>query len=243
MDKIREEVRLELRRQPKLSSFMRQTWRDLLFLSWEVDPDEIQKSLPEGLFVDTFQGKAYITLVPMFVEQHRLGLSVPGFTDFLEVNVRTYVYDKEGIPGVWFYSLDFSSRLGCFIANRFFNLPYVFSELEGRREESIYLKGVRHHKTHMEFTYKPEDETFLAEMGSLDFFIAERYTLYTAKGNKLDRGRIYHKPYPLSKVEATFKADDLFQINHLKNPGRKPDHIIFSKGVDVDFYRFTKIAL
>lgn len=240
MDKISLETRLEMRNKPKSSSFMNQSWRDLLFLSWEYDSNEIQKTLPKGLFVDTYQDKAYITVVPMFVEQHRLGVSVPGFTDFLEVNVRTYVYDKAGIPGVWFYSLDFSTRLGCFIAQNFFNLPYVYSKFECKREKSIFLKGVRKQKTHMKFTYKPDQSPFLAEPGSLDFFITERYTLYTAKGDKLDRGRIYHEPYPLSTVAATCEVDDLFQINDLKKPDRRPDHLVYSKGVDVEFFRFTK---
>ncbi len=87
---------------------MYQNWRNLLFLHWEYDVEAIQSTLPEGLRVDTFAGKAYLGIVPFFMEDvhPRFFPTIPGLSDFQEVNVRTYVSDHRGIPGVWFYSLD-----------------------------------------------------------------------------------------------------------------------------------------
>lgn len=235
------EKRIAMRARPERSAFMHQNWRDILFMSWEYDKDAIQKTLPKGIFVDTFEGKAYVTIVPFLIEGHKLGISVKGLTDFLEVNVRTYVYDEAGNPGVWFYSLDFSSRVGTFIARNFFYLPYFYTELECKRGDEIYLKGCRDGKVHMNCGYKKIGNSFQAEPGSLDFFIAERYALFTCNGRRLCRGQIYHRPYELYKAHVEYQMDDLFITNGLNVPDHNPDHIVFTEGVDVDFYRFHTI--
>jgi len=41
-----------------------QRWRNLLFLHWEVPADAVAKLLPRGLSVDTFEGRAYVGVVP-----------------------------------------------------------------------------------------------------------------------------------------------------------------------------------
>src|SRR5215211_1177496 len=85
---------------------MEQQWRNLLFLHWEYDAELIQKTLPKGLFVDKFDGKAYVGITPFWVPKVNLKMlpSIPGASHFLEINLRTYVYDETGAPGVWFYS-------------------------------------------------------------------------------------------------------------------------------------------
>jgi hypothetical protein len=67
-------------------------WRDTLFASWPVDPDLVAPRLPAGLAVDTFDGDAYLSVVPFAIEDirpeglpARLGRSTP------ELNLRTYV--------------------------------------------------------------------------------------------------------------------------------------------------------
>ena len=70
---------------------MYQRWDDLLFLHWSYAPMAIQGTLPRGLTVDTFEGKAYIGIVPFFMRDVRPSFCprLPGFSDFLELNVRT----------------------------------------------------------------------------------------------------------------------------------------------------------
>ena len=97
--------RLAARELPAGSPVMFQQWRDLLFLHWEYPATAIQVTLPEGLFVDTFGGKAYLGVVPFFMGNIRPRFlpAVPGISDFMEMNLRTYVHDRAGMPGVWFY--------------------------------------------------------------------------------------------------------------------------------------------
>ena len=101
--------RLALRERPAdRGPVMFQKWRELLFLHWEVDPGEIQRTLPSGLQVDTYADKAYVGIVPFYMceVRPRFCPSLPGLSNFLEINLRTYVYDERGVAGVWFYSLD-----------------------------------------------------------------------------------------------------------------------------------------
>ncbi|MBV8901140.1 MAG: DUF2071 domain-containing protein, partial [Verrucomicrobia bacterium] len=87
---------------------MRQRWLDLLFLHWRWDPVEVQRTLPPGLTVDTWEDDAWIGIVPFAMRgvRPRFCPSVPGISHFLELNLRTYVRDRLGRPGIWFYSLD-----------------------------------------------------------------------------------------------------------------------------------------
>ncbi|MDP4593007.1 MAG: hydantoinase B/oxoprolinase family protein, partial [Beijerinckiaceae bacterium] len=110
-------------------------WRDLLFLHWEYPVEAIQATLPNGLFVDTFAGKAYLGVVPFFMQKIRPRFlpAVPGISDFMELNLRTYVHDKAGVPGVWFYSLDANQWMAVQIARRFFHLPYEYAKMKSSR--------------------------------------------------------------------------------------------------------------
>lgn len=100
---------------------MYQRWRDLLFLHWEYPVEQIQQTLPPGLRVDTYHGQAYLGIVPFFMcdIRPRFLPAVRGISHFLELNLRTYVYDEAGVPGVWFYSLDANQRLAVKVARRF----------------------------------------------------------------------------------------------------------------------------
>src|SRR5438105_3699987 len=100
--------RLRQRERPSGSVAMYHTWRDLLFLHWRVEPERIQRTLPPGLFVDTYDGAAWVGVVPFFMRNIRPWWlpCIPGLSNFMELNLRTYVYDAAGTPGVWFYALD-----------------------------------------------------------------------------------------------------------------------------------------
>ena len=114
---------------------MRQCWSGLLFLHWPVDPAMIQSRLPDGLFVDTYDNKAWLGVVPFFMDRVRPVMlpPVPGLSWFLELNVRTYVHDAQGRPGVWFFSLDCNQPLAVEIARRFFHLPYEHAAMKAAR--------------------------------------------------------------------------------------------------------------
>ena len=104
---------------------MKQQWQELAYIHWRYDAAVVQALLPEGLEVDTFDGSAWVGLIPFSMRN----ISFPGtpaipyLGSFPEVNVRTYV-KKDGIPGVWFFSLDVNRLLPALAARASYFLPY-----------------------------------------------------------------------------------------------------------------------
>lgn len=243
--------RLAIREKPiDRIAIMYQKWRNLLFLHWEVEPGVIQQTLPEGLRVDTFEGRAYIGITPFFVFDARpiFTPAMPQISNFPEVNVRTYVFDNEGNPGVWFYSLDTSQALAVEAANIFFHLPYHTSEIEAREgmEEIVFSCQRKENgliTPRSTFRYRYTGEEFFAESKTLEFFLVERYLLFSKdkETGQLYSGRIHHRPFPLYKAEVSEYDENLLALNGFLLNGRPADHQVFSTGVDVEVYSLDKV--
>jgi uncharacterized protein YqjF (DUF2071 family) len=244
------EMRLTMREKPpNRTPVMYEKWHDLLFLHWEYDSQTIQRMLPKGLHVDTFDDKAYLGVAPFFMRavRPRLFPSIPGVSDFLELNVRTYVYDSNGTPGVWFYSLDANHYLAVKAARLFFNLPYFYAnitaELNPDNKEisySSYRYGTDPNlKTH--FRYRSISDTSLAQPGTLEFFLIERYILFAYSNNTLYSGRVWHSPYQLTEVEVSDLEENVLCLDGFSSPSRPPDHRIMSSGVKVEIFGLEKL--
>ena len=97
---------------------MYQKWRNLLFTSWPFAPDSIQRRLPPDVEVDTYDGKAWLSLLPLQMEDLHLRWlpPIPGTSDFPELNLRTYVRVGDR-KGVFFFSIDAASCLGALVAH------------------------------------------------------------------------------------------------------------------------------
>ena len=103
---------------------MRMRWTDLLFAHWPFDPAVLRPLVPAALELDTFDGVAWLGIVPFRMEDVApRGLpAIPGVSVFPELNVRTYVR-HEDLRGVWFLSLDADSWPTVVGARRWFHLP------------------------------------------------------------------------------------------------------------------------
>lgn len=234
---------------------MFQSWKHLLFLHWEMDPKEIQQTLPPGLHVDTHAGRAYLGIVPFFMHgiRPRFCPPVPGLSNFPELNLRTYVHDDAGRPGVWFYSLDAHQWLAVQIARRFFSLPYVYSlmgfvtEPRERHPDSPQVRFTckRAGGPQQEFAYAGDGELEPSTPDSLEFFLTERYLLfsYNPRRSHLYVGQVHHTPYPLQKVILEKFNTDLFPLNGFERPGRDPDHAVMSAGVKVTIYGLQQVTV
>ncbi len=228
---------------------MYQQWRDLLFLHWEYPAAAIQATLPEGLFVDTFGGKAYLGIVPFFMRNIRPRFlpAVPGISNFMEVNLRTYVHDRSGVPGVWFYSLDANRWLAVKIARRFFHLPYEHARMranrapDGRIRYESLRTGERANGASCLFEYAAGAELLPPSPGSPEFFLVERYRLYSRAPCGLRRGAVSHQPYPLCRADVSAWDDHLLTLDGFAPAGRPPDHIVMSRGVDVTIFPLERV--
>ena len=239
------EARLAAREKPRRSVAMYQRWNDLAFLHWEVEPDIVQASLPQGLHVDTFDGRAYIGFVPFFMNAIRpRGLPcLPWLSNFLELNVRTYVHDSRGIPGVWFYSLECNQPVAVWVAKTFYKLPYHHAKMHATRD----ALGIRYSSLRKSAGYRARCDysigakTRLAEPGTLDFWLIERYFLYCTRAGKLFRGQVHHQPYPLSDVAlGDYDFTELMPSGFPKF-SKSPVHAIASSGVNVEVFGIEQI--
>jgi uncharacterized protein YqjF (DUF2071 family) len=178
-----------------------QRWSDLLFLHWPVDVAMVQATLPPRLVVDTFDGRAYVGIIPFAMGRVRPRFlpPVPWLSWFLELNVRTYVRDARGTPGVWFYSLDCNQPVGVEIARRFFHLPYEHAHMQaqrhaGRMQYRCTRRGTSTPAWH--FAWDLGSAGAPAPPDTLEHFLVERYVLYSAdRRGRLYQGRVSHTPY------------------------------------------------
>jgi hypothetical protein len=229
------------RQQPSTQSpVMFQRWFHLLFLHWPLSPNIVQLTLPEGLQADAFEGNAWVGIVPFFMKGVRPGgfVSVPGISNFLELNLRTYVRDVRGRPGIWFYSLDANQALAVCVARAVFALPYVFAHMSARISdgEIDYWSRRFGSKNSLHYRYRASETLGEANFGSLEFFLIERYRLFARRGNKLLTARVHHSPYSLRKVTVTDADPELFAMDGFQAPAGPPVHTVYSKRVDVSIY-------
>jgi uncharacterized protein len=210
---------------------MRQRWEDLLFAHWPVPLTALRPLVPATLELETFGGTAWLGVVPFRLSGLRLrrGPLVPRLHSFLELNVRTYVSGSAG-PGVWFFSLDASSRAAVVAARRTYRLGYHLARLamaerggwtEFRSERVGGGLG-------LDARYRPAGAVEVAAPGSLEHFLVERYRLYAAdRRNRLFSAAVHHDPWPLQPAEAQL------DVRGLGIPLEGEPHVRFSRALDV----------
>jgi uncharacterized protein YqjF (DUF2071 family) len=195
---------------------MAQSWRDLLFAHWPADTAKLRALIPERLKIDTFDGRAWLAIVPFRMTGVRLHgtPAVPWLSAFPELNVRTYA-TCDGKPGVWFFSLDAGNSLAVAIARAWFHLPYFRARMRcSGRDGWIEYASQRAHSgaspAALQGRYRPVAPAFFPQRGTLEHFLTERYCLYTLDGRRqLIRGEIHHRPWPLQHAEAQFARNTM----------------------------------
>lgn len=227
---------------------MKQRWAELLFLHWRVPAASLRALVPAALELDTFEGDAYVGLVPFTMTGVRpvWAPSVPGLSNFHETNVRTYVHYR-GEPGVWFFSLDAANSIAVRIARGVWHLPYFRADMTLAQEPS----GETHYRTERrwppptpagaEVRYKPVGPVRHATPGTLEHFLAERYILYARKGDALLQGRVHHVPYPLQDVELGPWKENLLAASGIAR-GEETPSALFAKEVTVDVFALEQVG-
>jgi len=233
--------RLSVRESPRGRPVMRQRWSDLLFLHWPIEPESIQSRLPAGLHVDLFEGNAWIGVVPFAMERaHPVGLPpVPWISWFLELNVRTYVHDDSGRPGVWFFSLDCNQPVAVEVARRFFHLPYNHARMSAdcRSGEILYSSQRTGWDRISRFRYRRPLHPVTARDQSLEWFLVERYLLFTTdRGGRIRCGRVHHEPYRIEQAECSEWTAEPIRENGFAVPGGPPVSMLVAEPVDVSIH-------
>jgi len=193
---------------PSSRWLLAQTWEQLLFAHWRVPVERLRAHLPAellqaGLEVDTHEGEAWLGVTPFRTTNLRFRgtPALPRVSSFLELNCRTYVSHGGKKPGIWFFSLDASSRLAVEAARRLYKLPYFQARMEGLPHYSCARLGAE--RPHVwEASHRPSGPVAPAAESTLEHFLAERYCLYTSEAGLLYRAEIHHPPWPLQPAAA-----------------------------------------
>jgi len=214
-------------------------WRGLLFAHWPIDLDVLRPLVPAGLEIDTFDGRAYLGIVPFGMEDVApRGLpAVPGLSTFPEVNVRTYVRHAD-LAGIWFLSLDAASRLTVEGARVAFHLPYFLASMTmDRQGADVVYRSERVDRRGppaiLDAWYRPTGPVVAAAPGSLEAWLTARFRLFAVDGQgRLSRTEIRHATWPLQPAEGELEADSLAAAHGIGLPESAP-HLLFAERLDV----------
>ncbi len=218
---------------------MRMRWVDLLFAHWPLEPTVLRPHVPGDLDIDTFDGQAWLGIVPFGMEDVApRGLPAPPVLGtFPEVNVRTYVRHRER-AGVWFFSLDAASRLTVEGARAAFHLPYFRAAMSiERRSDTVRYRSRRVDDrgapAELDIDYRPVGPVEPAAPGSLEAWLTERWRLFAVdRSGRLERTEIRHAAWPLRRAEATIRTETLAASHGLALPPIAP-HLRYAARVDV----------
>jgi uncharacterized protein len=214
--------RLAPRRRPSGVPILHQRWHGLVFLHWAFAPEALQALVPAGLELDLFDARAWVGITPFSVSHLRPSFlpPLPAVSTADEINVRMYVH-RDGVPGIWFPSLEITNRLALVAARIAYRLPYCHARMHvDRRGDEVSFRSERSGSAPavLDAQWRLGPPRAPAEPGSLEFFLIERYVLYSRARTTLLRARIHHRPWPLREVSVLRLASTLLEADGLPSP-------------------------
>ncbi|MEI7591668.1 MAG: DUF2071 domain-containing protein [Actinomycetes bacterium] len=226
---------------------MRQTWSNIIWCHWPVEPSQVAAILPEGLEPDLYEGEAWVGLIPF--SMHNLRFPGPfsvltkllRVSSFGEVNVRTYVIGPDGKSGVWFCTLDSDDWLAVKTANIAFGLPYRFATTRFEQTHAImnWTSQRKGDLARAELVIRKTSESSRDALPGLEQFLVERYALYTLRRGKLFRGRLKHAKWKVKSaslervVHETVNSEGISVVSGA--------HILIGEPVEVTVYPLTRV--
>lgn len=243
---------------------MAMDWDHLLFMHWPVAPEILRPHVPPGLEIETFDGAAWLGIVPFEMRATRLRLTppIPGLSRFPELNVRTYVRPASGPdgdkPGVWFFSLDATNRPAVEGARFAFHLPYFRAAMsiahgdDGRvcyrhkrldSNERRAFGPANAAPAMFEATYGPVGPPVYSRPGSLASFLTERYRLYAwSRAGYLSTCDIHHPRWLLQPTQASVKVCTMTGFLGFDLPP-VPPVLHFTRHIEVAAWRPRRIQV
>jgi uncharacterized protein len=231
--------RLSPRVRPRGLPSGHQRWRDLLFVHFAYPADEVRRLVPAELELDLWDGMAWVGIVPFAMGAVRLRLQPRALgLSFLETNLRTYVHHR-GKPGVYFFSLEASSLLAVKAARWGWGLPYHHASMRMTEADGTLAYATTRRsdpRARCSARCRPGEVLGACVPGTFEFFLLERYCLFSVRRGRVLKGHVHHVPYPAQRVELLELSEGLTEAAGLRPPGRPPEVAHFSRGVDVEVF-------
>ncbi|MFM8530131.1 MAG: YqjF family protein [Ilumatobacteraceae bacterium] len=217
---------------------MLQGWKRLASVHWRYEPEVVQRLIHPSFTVDTFDGAAWVGLIPFWMERIRVpGLPAFGpLSSFPETNVRTYIVDAQGRRGVWFMSLDVTRLLPAVVARVSYHLPYCWSKMSiDEHGSTITYRSSRRWPesgAHSQLTIDVGDPIDPAAVTPLEHFLSARWALGSTWARQPIWANVDHEPWPLQRATVVSVDETMFSAAGLPAPSGEPV-ALYSPGVDV----------
>jgi uncharacterized protein YqjF (DUF2071 family) len=231
---------------PRAPWVMTQSWNNLLFAHWRVDASQLRRAVPDAFDLDLFDGQAWLGVVPFYMTNVgvRGAPALPWLLAFPELNVRTYVRIADR-PGVYFFSLDAGRRFAVAAARAILNLPYFFAVMSATRRGDVvdYQSTRRGRRAEFKAVYEPDSAPFVPSIGSIEYFLTERYCLYHHdRRGRPYRLEIHHRPWLLQAARAAITINTMAAPSHLTING-SPALLHFARRQDAVAWAPTRLAV
>ncbi|GGG37485.1 YqjF family protein [Bizionia arctica] len=205
-----------------------QEWNEAIFLHWEVEAEDIWPLLPNGIQLDTIDGKTWISLVAF--NMNHIGMKrlpkLPHISDFHEINIRVYTIFNEK-PSVYFLSMEGSKRSSCKVLKTLSKFPYQYSKM--KRTEYSYESKSKRNLDSFYIEYRVGNKPVIKD--DTDIWLTERYAVSQDYKANIIEYDVHHVEWPMQSITLKKLELDYPKFNHLIN--NKPDKIHYSKGVQV----------
>ena len=231
-------------------SFLKAGWEQLIMANYLVDPAVLEKYVPPGTSLDSYNGKCFVSLVGfMFLNTRVLGMKIPFHVNFEEVNLRFYVRREErkktdsGVEkitkrGVVFIKEIVPKYAITFVANTVYKenyetmkMDHIWTENEVERSTQYrWRKGKQWHS----IAVKADVQSVPIAKNSEPEFIAEHYWGYAQVDSTTSYEYEVTHPkwelYPVSgfAIDVDFGAVYGSEFTFLNE--QKPDSVILAKG-------------
>lgn len=212
-----------------------QRWHGLTLVHEGYPPEQINRLLPNGLVADTYDGLAWVGIAAFRMHAAVLPV-VPGPRVTVgEANVRTYVRDRQGNDGIWFFSLDLEQPIVALGLRVLVGLPYrwartqmTFTPTDVRyrtiRRDPHRPAGLRLHAT-------VEDRLPARDIGTFETFLVGRWRAYSLMAGQLVSVPVDHEPWVLHRASLVVYDQDLTRRLALPQPATDR-HTLFAPGFD-----------
>ena len=228
-------------------TFLTSNWLRLASANYVIDPALLQKYLPEGTRLESFNEQHFVSLVAFRYSQTKLlNVRIPFHHTFEEINLRFYV-QREVACGKWrsevaFTKLFFPKRALTFVANTIYKEHYKTAPMNHNWKEdeqelftSYGLKKGDWNKFEV-LSGKKSQEVMLNS--SEDFFSKQYWGTSRIDSNSCTVYEIEHpqwEVYPVLQHDISFDFNQVFgsEFSHLSDASPDSVHLFNGSGVVV----------
>ncbi len=224
--------------------FTHQSWSDLTFVHWPVDPDAVAHMYPDGARPDVFgDGLTYVGLVPFVMSDLALGIprAIPYFGRFLETNVRLYSTDDAGRQGVLFRSLETARLAVVPVTRTVLGTPYTWAKMRLTRDgQRITYDSVRRLPGRGLRSRVTIEVGAAVDPTPLEIWLTARWGAHTRKGGRTWWVPNQHAPFPFREANVLVLNDELVAASGVTPTGERL-RALYSPGVRTSFGRPTML--